>query len=321
MSAQSVGLGSMFGWIPAAFRLVGSNVGAMLIASLVSLGLLLLMLLPMVIAMAFFMPGLAEAGNAGAPPTAANPVPVLVGYGVMMVAFFGLYPPLMIGWFRVCQHIDRGQSVRGLDVLRPYADGQLWLRALRFALLALLVYIGVFALFALAFGNVFGAVMQQAAAQQAAALSGASIPATSLPSGFFLAYALMMVLSLLLQVAYMLGFAEISLRQTTALEAMKLAGAGTARNALKLLLFFMCTLFLLFVGVFVVALVLALVIGGLALLSPTASVVAAVLLYLPVFLLMYPLLFAGHYLVWKSTLGGDPLAGPTGDHEQAALVA
>ena len=321
MSAQSVGLGSMFGWIPAAFRMVGKNVGGMLVASVVSLGVLVLMLLPVIIAMAVFMPGLAAAASGGAPPTAADLVPILVAYGVMMLMFLALFPPLMIGWFRVCQRIDRGEPVRGLDVLRPYADGQLWLRAIRFALLALLVYIGVFALFALAFANVFSAVMQQAAAQQAAALAGASVPATGLPSGFFLAYGLMMVLSLLLQVAYMLGFAEISLRQTTALGAMKLAGVGTARNAPKLLLFFLCTLFVLFVGAFVVALVLALVIGGVALLSPTASLVAAVLLYLPVFLLMYPLMFAGHYLVWKSMLDGDQLAGPSGNYEEGALVA
>jgi hypothetical protein len=103
----------------------------------------------------------------------------------------------------------------------------------------------------------------------------------------------------------MTGLAEVSLRDTPVLVAFKDACMSVLRNSLKLLLFvFVLTV----VGVmvmFAVGLVVALVLVAAAFISQALSMVLMVLLYIPLLLVLYPLMFAGHYQAWKDLLDGD----------------
>ena len=321
MSVQSVSIGSMFGWIVDSFGLLKRKFGSLLLASAVTLVLGLLMILPMWLLMFVSMKQAVASGamTSGAMPMAANMPLFFAMYAITLVIGLLLFPPLLVGWFRLCRDIDQGNPVRGLDIVKPYRDSQLWFRSLRFALLAFLIYIAVFGVFAVAFSGVIFGFMQQVAAQQAAAISGATPVAPHFPAAFVLAYFGFIGLALLLQFVYMLGFAEISLRPTTTVEALKLALAGVFRNALKLVVFLFCALTLFSIVLFIVALLLGLVIWLASLIHPALSILIALMFYLPFLLCMYPLMFAGSYFVWKSILAGETSAAVTAGGSEVAI--
>lgn len=296
----------MFGWVGDTFGLVKRNFGAMSAASLLTIGAGLLFAAPILYVMF-------KAISSGVAPTPANPLGMdmqLFGimYAGMIVAGVLLFPPMLGGWFRLCESADRGASPGGTDIFRPYGDLPTWMRLVAFALLAMLMYFVVLALVGFAFRGVFADLMVMQAAQNAAMLSGQPPPPPDMGAfgGIFLMYAIVLPLLFLLQFVYMVGLAEVSLRPTPVLVAFRDAFAAVLRNSLKLLVFLFCLGVVAGILGFVVGLVVALLIGLLALISKTLMGVAILALYIPLLVVMYPLMFAGHYLVWKSMLGSEP---------------
>ncbi|MEO8161659.1 MAG: hypothetical protein ABI588_09590, partial [Arenimonas sp.] len=109
MSARSVGLGSMFGWLPATFSLLKRNFGAMSIASLLNLCLFALMMVPVFFLMYKFAATMAAGGMSDPSNPFAGHMGMFVGiYGVSILIGVLLMPPLMAGWFQLCEHADSG---------------------------------------------------------------------------------------------------------------------------------------------------------------------------------------------------------------------
>ena len=311
MAVQSVGVGPMFGWVFDAFRTVKRNFGAMIGASAVMLGVFMLMLLPMWLLVFSMVRRNGAAGLAGGALPMAGDMGMFIGvYGFTILASLLLFPPLMAGWFRLARDADHGGAISAFDVLKPYRDGELWFRGLRFALLAFVLYMAVVAVLFLVFHGSISAFMQQVIAQQAATLAGTTPPPPSFPAGVVLAYFAFLLIGMLLQFVYLVGFAEVSLRKTPALEAMRLAMLATLKNALKLLLFAFVTFSAIGAIFFVVILVLVLLGAVLALINPALAAIVAIAFYIPFLLCIYPLMFVGGYFAWKDMLNDGSAANP-----------
>jgi MFS family permease len=308
MSAKSVSISSMFGWIVDAFRLFKKNPGSLIGAGLLTILCFFALMLPMWLLMFGSMYRSMASGGmmAGQAPMMGDNMTMFFGlYGLTLVLSLALFPPMLMGWFRMYQAIDRGDAVGATDIFKPYRDADAWWRGIRYALLIMVIYIGVIGLFMLAFMGPFVDFQQQMMANQAAALSGAAPTPPMLPAAFWLAYAGMFLVLIPLQFVYMLGFTEVSLRPTSALEALRLGAIGTARNLLKLLVFTLLASMFFGTVIVCIVLVLALLVWVLSLASSVLAVVAVIVLYFVVLLCLYPLMFAGHYFAWKSVLGDD----------------
>ncbi|MGH8106130.1 MAG: hypothetical protein ACREO1_14880 [Arenimonas sp.] len=314
MTVQSVSIASMFGWVVDSFKLINKNSKSLIAASGLTMLCGFLICIPMWLAMAAGV--MAQAKN-GMVPAAGMPMADMtmfyIVYAVTIIISLFLFPPILIGWFKLCQNIDQNNSVSGFDIFKPYKDKQLWLRGISFALIALVIYAAFMGLFVLAFSGAIQEVMQQVQAQQLAVLSGATPPPPSFPFSLILGYFGFIAVAMSLQFVYMIGFTEVSLRRTPALEAMKLAAVGVLKNALMLIVFMMAVSMLAFFVFFIFAMILAIVMMVLSLIHPMLGAIGMLLFYIPLFLLMYPLMFAGHYFMWKSMLGGDQPAIPNAD--------
>jgi hypothetical protein len=303
MRARSVPFGSMFGWIPSTFRLVSGNFGAMSVATLLTLAFGLLLAAPMFV---FYFKSPSGLGSPGVPPP-QDMGGFWIAYAVTVCAGIVLGPPLLAGWFRLCAAADRGAPVSGTQVLGPYTDGGTWPRLLLFVLLATLMYAAVFAVLFLLFRNAFTGI----ATMQAQQLAGqAPQPDPALLMQILLMYVIALPTMFVLQFIYMVGLAEVSLRPTSAPAAFGEAAGGVLRNLVKLLVFMFCIFMLAGVLIGVLALVVGLLAAVLAFVSKALLFVVIGLFYLALLLVMYPLMFAGNYYVWKDMLGGDEAAVP-----------
>jgi len=311
MSAQSVSIAAMFGWVVDSFKLFGKNFRGLMSASFLTLVLAILMIVPMWIVMALSMASMQSGGMpASAMPMAGNMALFYAVYAVTVVISLLLFPPIFVGWFRLCQNIDQNNAVSGFDILKPYKEKQVWLRSIGFALLAMVIYAAVFGLFALAFSGVIADFMTLAATQQAAAMAGAAPAPPSFSAGFFFAYFGFIGVALFLQFIYMTGFAEISLRSTSVVDSMKLAVSGALKNALKLILFLFCLFVAAMIFFMIIGLILVMAIAALSFIHQALGLIVGGIFYFTFLLCIYPLMFAGHYFVWKSILGGNNPALP-----------
>lgn len=313
MAVQNVSLGSMFGWVAESFKLLRKNFRAFLSAGLLTMVLGLLLCVPMWIVMASsMMASMHETGAAQGPgmPMWGDMTLFFTAYAATLV--FGLlsFPPMLSGWFKLCQNSDKDIAVSGFEILKPYKDINLWLRGIGFALLGLFLYLAILGLFALAFSGAISDFIHQIEAQQMAALTGTPPPPPTLPIGFFIGYFCFIFLAMFLQFVYMVGFTEISLRPTPVLEAMKLAMTTVFRNALKLLLALICIGMIFYIAMFIVMLIIVLIATLLSFIHPIVGAVVAIAFFTPMLLIMYPLIFSGHYFMWKYLLADDTPTAP-----------
>lgn len=299
MTARSVSLSTMFGWIGDTFRLVFRNPGPMLGAGALTIGLFLLLFVPIYGAMVYSM----VRGAAGGVPFGGDMTLFWTVYAIAILAGILLAPPILLGWFRLCERVDRGAGGRATDILRPYGDGQAWRRGIGAGLLGALLYLVAVGLVTLAFWSSMSGFVEQVLAQQAATLAGTPVTPQPPPAGFFLAYVCVVVVMCALQVVYLAMFSEIALRPTPVVAALLGALHGVGRNLLKLMLFGLCLILIAFVSVLLFGLVVALVLFVASLLGKVLAFVLAGVLYLALLLLIYPLMFASGYLAWKSLLG------------------
>ena len=308
MSAQSVSIAAMFGWVVDSFKLLRKNFRGLMSASFITLVLGILMCIPMWSVMAFNMMNAMKNGGiptGNAMPMAGNVALFYSVYAITIVISLFLFPPILVGWFRLCQNIDQNNAASGFDILKPYKDKQLWLRGIGFALLAMVIYAAVFGLFALAFSGVISDFMKLAAAQQAAAMAGAAPAPPSFPIGFFVAYFGFIGVALFLQFIYMTGFAEVSLRATSVVGSMKLAANGVLKNALKIIVFLFCLFVASMIFFMIVGLILVMIVAALSFIHQVLGIIVGGIFYIAFLLCIYPLMFSGQYFVWKSILGGD----------------
>ncbi|MEO8000976.1 MAG: hypothetical protein ABI644_03800 [Arenimonas sp.] len=312
MSAQSVKIESMFGWVIESLKLVKKNFRGFMSACIITIVLALLLCAPMSFVMMSTMGDMHAGGTMHAPgmPFAGDMTMFFIVYAITIVISMLMFPPILIGWFKLCQNIDNGAAVSGFEILKPYRDMQLWLRGIGFALLSFLIYIAILGLFALAFSGAISDFMHQIEAQQIAILSGTQPAPPSFPFGFMIGYFGFIFIAMFLQFVYMVGFTEISLRPTSALAAMKMAAEAVFKNALKLLLVLICVGIVFYIVFFIISIILVLIIGLVSLIHPVAGAIAAFALFLPLMLLLYPLIFSGHYFMWKSLLGSNAPALP-----------
>ena len=310
MRARSVPLGTMFGWIPATFRLVAGNFGAMAVATILTLLAGLLVALPMLFVLFKSMKGLGSPGV----PLPQDMTGFWVAYGICIVASLVLMPPLLAGWFRLCASADRGHAVSGTQVLQPYRDSAAWLRLLVFILLGTLAYAVVIGVMFLLFRGAFTEIVAMQAAQQAALATGAAPPPPSMAvlGQVFLMYTVLLPTLFVLQFIYMVGLAEVALRPTSGTEAFAEAAGGVLRNLVKLLLLMFVVGMLSGIVVMILAVVVGLLAFALSFVSQVLMAAVVAICYLALILAIYPLMFAGNYFVWKDMLGGETVADTGG---------
>jgi hypothetical protein len=303
MRARNVSIGSMFAWIPATFRLVRNNIGAMMLASLIMLLGVMVLMSPLF----YFEFKMFSSLSAGGMRSPGEMTGFWIAYVLCIGASLVLVPPMIAGWFRICADADSGRAVSGSQVLGAYGDGGTWLRLIGLGLVLMLVYALVIGLLFLAFRGPFTELVAMQAAQQAALATGGQPPPPSpaLLGQIFLIYMLALPTLLVLQFIYMVAFAEVSLRPTPVLAALGEATQGVLRNLLKLLLLMFCVGMIAMFAMFLVALVLGVIAAVLMLVSKVLGLIAIGLLYMAFALLLYPVMFAGNYYVWKDMLGGD----------------
>jgi len=307
MRARSIPFGSMFAWIPSTFRLVMNHIGAMVIATLLTLLTTIACYLPLLgwmfkSVMADGMPGLI---------TAQQGTTYWVMYGISMLLSVVVMGPVMAGWMRMSAAADRGEAITGTQVFALFADSERWIQLLILAVLVIAVGLAFAGVLYLLFGDAFRAIIAMQEAQNAALLGGGKPPPPNMGAfgQIFLLYALALPVFVLLQVSYFVGVAEIGLRQAPATGAFVDAVLGVLRNLVKLLIFGFC-LFIGFVIAFVlIVLVIGLVVAALSFINATLAVVAAGLFYIASLLFFYPLMFASNFYVWKDMLGDDEPAG------------
>ena len=314
MSSRSVSLSAMFGWIPETFRLVGRGLPSFAGASALTIVLGFAMMIPVWLIMGVNPMDPASSAMIAAQP-AAMLGKMLGSYTLVLVLYLTLYPPIVLGWARLCRRVDEGAGASAFDIFSPYREGATWLRSIGLALAALLVFAVVLALFALAFWGTLMQFAQAVAAQQAGATP-------TLPAGLgalVLGYFLLIAAIVLLQWMQMIAFTEVGLRPTGVLAALGRAIGGLLANVHKLLVFGFC--------LFVAALILMVVFGviiavfgsTLSLFGPKSLMIGVFLIEVPMLLVLYPLMFAGGYCMWKSFLGDAP--GQAGPPMDAATVA
>jgi hypothetical protein len=300
MQSPSVCQGEMFAWVPSTVDSDSRGAGALVGASAILLLAGFAMSVPLYVVM-FATKGLATPGTN---PFAGQSTLFWVIYAADIVAKMILYPPLIAGWFRLARDVDSGAGATATAILQPYRDATLWLRMLALALLALLVALAVVALFGAAFYKPLAGFFGQMQAEQAAVAAGQPQPHPDFPFVLVPAYFLFIGTLATLQFAFLVGCAEVALRTTPAATALRAAFGGVLRNLHKLVVLVIVLVVSLLVVLLVVGLVFALAMGVLSMFSPKVAMVGMFVLFLPIALAMYPLMFGGHYFMWKDMLGG-----------------
>lgn len=298
MATRSVSVPTIFGWIPETFSLIGRALPSFAGASVLTIVLAFVLMAPVLFV--FGVAGLDPAALEGA-QLAAMVGKLLAAYGLMMLMSLVLYPPLMLGWSRLCQRVDRGVGGSAFEIFSPYRDSQVWLRAVGLMLvmaLLMLVLLGIFA------AALWGSIMQFA--QLSAVQRAGGTP--QLPAGMgalVLGYFVFLAAMLAVQWIQLVAFAEVALRPTGVFQALGLAAAAVGRNFLKLFLVAFCVGIVLLVVAVVVGIVMALLISALSLVGGLGTTIAMLLFEVPLMFALYPLMFGGGYVMWKSLVGDD----------------
>ncbi len=306
MSAQNVSLTAMFGWIGAAGRMLKSDWRRFVAAAF---WMLLVVLVPIAIFMGlFFAFGVFPPGQ-GKTPFGPDMTWFWLSYSVLIVLSLVLQPPLLAGWFGLCGDVDVGRSGRGRDIFVPFRNRELWIRSLTVTLIALAIGVLLFCVTLLPFLSGLIAFQTEMAGYQAAAMAGAQVQPPMPPLGFFVGYFFFLIAACALQVVSLLALAEVAARPTSAWSALALAFRAVLSNFFKLVLFGICASMLLSAVMMIVILPLVLLGVALAFISPVLTAIVVGVGYLAMIALMYPLMFIGQYLMWKSLMT-DPTQAP-----------
>ena len=116
MRARSVPMGSMFGWIPATFRMVFGHFGAMALAALMTLLVAMVCTAPIIyFDIRQMMPMLGSPGVAQMELTST----FWMIYIACVLLATVVMTPMMAGWMHMCHSADRGQVVSPMQIFSP----------------------------------------------------------------------------------------------------------------------------------------------------------------------------------------------------------
>jgi hypothetical protein len=305
MSARNVSFATLFSWIPDSFRLVGRGPGTLAAsAALMFVGFVLISI-PMWLGMGSAMRAAAAGTEVpGVNPLAGNMTTFLVSYAITLLLSLLVFPPVSVGWFRIMRALDARQPTRATMLFDGFRDA--WVRSVLLSLLGLAGLLVVAIALGLALAGPLSTYIQQTTAAQAAILAGGQAQPV-LPSGsLVLGYLIFVLLMMVWQFACSIAIGEVALQGAGPVDALGRGIAATLRNVHKLFLFVLILVVAGLVFALVLGLLIAVLMFALSLLGEAAIMVGMFLLYIPLFLLMYPLVFAGMYLAWKSMLGEAP---------------
>lgn len=241
--------------------------------------------------------------------TGTPPSPAIMG-GIMALAMLLglLLVPVYAGYLQVIDAAERGLPARVRDIFGPYQRGQAP-SLIGFALALLLVYVAVLAVIVLAAGGGLTSWYAQVLVAQANHLP----PPVGLPAGFGTALALMLVFGLFLMGFYAISLGQVALRRRGVFGAMGDGLVGSLKNLLPLIVFAVSlVLAWLIVGIALILVAALLVLIG-KLVSAWVAVVLIVPLYFALVLVMFAVMFATMYYLWRDVCGDDaaPAAVPT----------
>lgn len=237
------------------------------------------------------------------------PAALAAVYGLVMLFNLVVMPPLMGGALRLLHRAEGGHPVVASDVFDGFRDRDLALRMIGTALLCLLAFLLVFGLlFLLMPGKAF--VIELFARSMATPPGGqpdmAGLPEASpwlllwLPAAIFIAC--------FATHGYMLAYAQAALGGRTALDATVTGFAALVRHSLPFLAFTVAALTVGSVLLLIVALVIGVVVGLLAMASPALAMLLVLPVYLGLLLMMYVVMFGFYDHAWRDIFGDGPAA-------------
>jgi hypothetical protein len=303
MRARNVPLGSMFGWIPATFRMVFGHFGAMALAALITLLVAMLCTAPIIYYdIKQMMPQL---GSPGVPQPIELTTTFWIIYAACVLLATVVMTPMMAGWMRLCHAADRGQVVSPMQIFAPFRDTGTWGRLMLFVVMIVGLFVVFGLVFWLLFSGAINGVMAMQAAQKAAMATGSPVPPPDMAvlGSIMLMYVVGIPVFALLLLVYFVGIAEIALGQASPVAALTEAAGGVLRNLIKLLVFGFCLTVGIVILFFIVALVLGIAGAVVMMMSPVLGMIALFVVYLVMIVVVYPLMFSSNYLVWKDMLG------------------
>jgi hypothetical protein len=239
-----------------------------------------------------------------------SPGALMVAYGLVIGLSLVLMPPLTGAAFRLLHDCETGRPAAATDIFNGYRDRGFAARMVLTSLLVMLSYVAVFLLlFTVVPGKEFFAelFMRAASTPPGGQPDMAGMP--PLPPSFLLWLLAAAALLVVLGNAYMLAFAQAAMAGHGPLAAVGSGLAGTLRNLLPLVGFFLAAMVVGFVLLLMLALVLGVVAGLLGMLSPVLALVVVLPVYLGLMLVMYVVMFGFYYHGWREIFG-EPAAAP-----------
>lgn len=298
MTTRTVGPASGWRWLMNAVNLGGSNPkaifgGAALIVLLVFVAAVVLSVAAAVLA-----------------PTGAGPAQLLLSL-LITAPLLVLMAGLLVGYLRLIDAVENGRPAAPTQVLSGFSDRGAWLRAMGLLLvLAVLQYV-----------LIGGAVMLVApeAGRWYVENMSATEPA-ALPPGFGRAFAVAMVVGVLVYAAQAIGLGQVALRGRGVGQALADGATGAIRNVLPLVVLMLLGLVAMFVIGIVVGL-LAMLFAAFGSGSGVVMVLAIVIgvpLYLALVLAMIVVSFGVMYAMWRDICGDAGGDAPRGHDHVAA---
>lgn len=232
---------------------------------------------------------------------------VLMLVGLMTLAMMFIYPLLIGGLLRVIHASETGQPTRATAMFDTFKAGSGAGRLIGFGVLLTIVYIGIFLLVVVSFGQEFMAWYMQVITAGMQAGAPSQMPAIpQLPDGFGTLMAIGTVVGLFLGGVYAIGFGQVALGDRGIGAALADGVAGTVKNLLPIIVLAVIAIVLFIVLMIVVALVggLLALIGGLVHQSLAFVLLAPV--YLGMMLVLYVVMFGVMYYMWRDVCGEAP---------------
>lgn len=287
MATRSNGPLAGFGWLKRGINVGYGNPKALFGGAAF---LLVLCLLPTLITMPM---------QYGALRAGAQPDPATLGWVMAISAIGGLLlVPLYAGYLRVIDAAERGLPARARDIFQPYRQGDA-LRLIGYGLAMAVVYITAFGIVIAATGGGIARWYMQAMTAQA----NHQPPPATLPDGFGVAIPLFVVLGLFMIGVYAISLGQVALGRRSVFGAIGDGLVGALKNLLPLLVF-VVSLLLAWV---VLAIVVVLLVGLLALLGKLVGAWVVMVLMIPLYgammLMLFAVMFGVMYYLWRDVCG------------------
>ena len=224
---------------------------------------------------------------------------------VMGISMLGglLLAPMFAGYLRIIDAADRGHATRARDVFTPYRSGEAP-RLVGYGLAMLALYVVMGALIVAVAGRelvdwYLQAITIQDRAGQTAALA-------ALPDGFGRAFALGMVLALLISGVYAISLGQVALGGRSVLGSVRDGLVGSLKNLLPLLVLVVSSIVAMVLLVLVFGVLAAVLVVLAQFVGAWLTFVLMVPLYCALMLAMFVVMFGVMYHLWRDVCGHEP---------------